>query len=349
MKTKLASIQRIIDIFPIQDDDKIECVKILGWQCVAKKGEFRAGDICVYFEVDSFLPVKPQFEFLRDGCFVQNDFMGEGFRLRTKKFRGQVSQGLALPLKTAGVSLTKEDGAEWIPGDDITDILGVRKWDMPEVVTGSGKAKGEMPFGIPKTDETRVQSAPELIEAFSGVPYYISTKMDGTSVTMYRRNGEFGVCGRNYEYVDDETCPFWRYAHRQGIREMLEQKQIDNIAIQGEFCGEGIQKNRLKLASPKWFIFTLIDLNSGKRLGLQAMKDFCASLGLEMVPIEETGADIPYKSVDACIERARGLYDSDEPKEGIVIRPIEPVFNEFLGGPLSMKVINNDFLLKQKE
>ena len=235
MKRKLASVQTISDIQPIEGADRIEVVSVLGWKCVAKKGEFHTGDLCVYFEVDSFLPVCEKFEFLRNSCYKNNDLMGEGFLLRTQKFRGQISQGLALPLTI--LPTDAEQCASQI-GDDVTEILGVHKWSTPEVATGSGTAIGPMPYSIPKTDEIRVQAEPGLIEEFKGVPYYISTKMDGTSVTMYLIDGKFGVCGRNFEYADNEKCPFWKFAHKNEIREKIEAGAatigLKNFAIQGE-------------------------------------------------------------------------------------------------------------------
>lgn len=348
---KLASIQTIWDVQPIEGADRIEVVYVLGWKCVAKKGEFKKYDLCVYFEVDSFLPVKPEFEFLRDGCYKNNELNGEGFLLRTRNFRGQVSQGLVLPLSILN-GIEPIDGIEWKTGDIVSEKLGVKKWEIAEVATGSGKIIGDFPHGIPKTDEIRVQAEPGLIEEFLNVPYYISTKMDGTSVTMYLIEGGFGVCSRNYEIADDETSPAWKYVHKHEIKEKIikgaEAVGLKNLVVQGEFCGEGIQKNPLKLVTPAWYVFTLRDMDSGKRLGLQKMQAFCKAAQLDMVPIEETGDNLPYKTVEELIERAKGKYSTGNLKEGIVIRPVEPIYSKILEGPLSMKVINNDYLLKQK-
>ena len=192
-KRKLASVQYVHHITPIEGADKIECVHVLGWQCVANKGQFHVGDHCVYMEVDSFLPVCEQFEFLRSNSYRKSEILGEGFRLKTLKFRGQISQGLVQPL-----SILPEGNYQL--GDDVTEVLGVRKWEVEERVTNSGTVIGDFPNGIPKTEELRVQSFPNLILEFKQVKgYYISTKMDGTSVTMYWRDGHFGICGRNYE------------------------------------------------------------------------------------------------------------------------------------------------------
>ena len=106
------------------------------------------------------------------------------------------------------------DGLAWKTGDIVSEQLGVKKWEVAEIATGSGRVIGDFPHGIPKTDEIRVQAEPGLIDEFKGVPYYISTKMDGTSVTMYLIDGDFGVCSRNYEIADDETSPAWKFVHK---------------------------------------------------------------------------------------------------------------------------------------
>ena len=342
MKRKLASIQYVHHVTSIEGADKIECVHVLGWQCVAKKNEFHVGDSCVYFEVDSFLPICPQFEFLRNSCYKKSEFMGEGFRLKTQRFRGQISQGLILPLEIL------PSGGTYALGEDVTELLGVRKWEIEETVTSSGTIIGEFPGGIPKTDELRLQAYPELLEEFCGKPYYISTKMDGTSVTMYWKDQHFGVCGRNYEYADDGKCAMWNYAREHRIEERVREKQIPDVAIQGEFCGGGIQKNRLRLKRPEWYVFTIIDLQNGRRMGLEKMRELCEKLGLKMVPIEEQGESLPYQTVEELLERAKGKYASGMNKEGIVIRPVTPVYSKIIEGPLSMKVLNNDYLLKEE-
>ena len=340
-KRKLASVQYVHGVTPIEGADNIECVHVLGWQCVANKGQFQVGDHCVYMEVDSFLPICPEFEFLRKTSYKNSELLGEGFRLKTVKFRGQISQGLVQPL-----SILPE--GDYQLGADVTDLLGIRKWEIEERVTTSGTVIGDFPSFITKTDELRVQSYPGLIDEFRQVPeYYISTKMDGTSVTMYHKDGHFGVCGRNYEYADDEKCAMWQYAHEHRIPERAEELGITDIAIQGEFCGAGIQNNRLKLVRPEWYVFTVVDLTTGRRVPLPKMQDLCEKLGLKMVPIEERGSDFPYSTIEELLKRAKGKYASGMNKEGIVIRPVEPVYSRTIEGPLSMKVLNNDYLLKE--
>ena len=195
---KLASIQRIWQIAPIEGADRIELANVLGWQCVVNKGQFQPMELAVYFEIDSFLPIRDEFEFMRTSSYRKTDIMGEGFRLRTMRFRGQISQGLLLPISTFS-----EIPADIEIGADVTEILNVRKWEIEERATTGGNVIGNLPRSIPHTDETRVQASPELIKEFAGLKYYISTKMDGSSHSISIDENGFHAAGHNYEYKDD--------------------------------------------------------------------------------------------------------------------------------------------------
>jgi len=338
---ELATVQQIKAIHPIKDADFVELAQVMGWQCVVKKGEFQLGDYGVYFEIDSYLPLEGRYEFLRKSCYRNNDFMGEGLRIKTMRFRGELSQGLFLPLANF-----PEIAPNATVGDNVTELLNIRKWDIPEVAqAGTDTRMGHKPHGIPTTDEIRIQSAEALLTALNGHAYYITTKMDGTSCTIYHKSGECGVCGRNYEYADDEHSSMWSFAHKRGVIEKL--KALGrNIAIQGEFCGGGIQKNKLRLKEPDLFVFDVVDLDNLRYLGLDEIKDIASKLGLEIAPVEEEGENFDY-SLEQLLEKARGKYPSGVNKEGIGGRSKENIgkFNS----RISFKAINNDFLLKEED
>ncbi|MDC7279513.1 2'-5' RNA ligase [Butyrivibrio fibrisolvens] len=342
---KLASIQRIWKIEPIEGADKIELAYVLGWQCVVNKGQFKPMDLAVYFEIDSFLPIIPEFDFLRSSSYRKTDVMGEGYRLKTMRFRGQISQGLLLPVTCFAIINDKQN-----LGDDVTELLGVKKWEIEERATTGGTTIGTLPYDIPHTDETRVQAEPGLIEEFSGLEYYISTKMDGSSHSIGIDENGFHVTGHNYEYKDDGKSSFYELVKSLNIQEdmqnYVEENKLSTLTIQGEFCGPGIQQNRLKLVRPEWYVFTIRE--NGKRVGLMRMQMICENLHLQMVPIEEVGYDLPskYASVEDLLARADGEYPKGGKKEGIVIRPTEPVYSELISGSLSMKVVSNKYLLK---
>lgn len=344
---KLASIQKVISVTPIEGADRIELAHVLGWQCVVNKGSFKPGDLGVYFEIDSFLPIKPEFEFLRSSSYKKSDIIGEGFRLKTQKFRGQISQGLLLPLSNLNLSNVQV-------GDDVTEILGVRKWEIAERVSADGTIIGTLPDCIPFTDETRIQAQPDLLNEFKGLKYYISTKMDGSSHSICIDSEKaFHVTGHQYEYKDDSHSSFYELVKARDyynkMKEFMEKESIDTMTIQGEFCGAGIQKNRLKLKNPEWYVFT-IKINN-KRVGLDRMLEICKTLNMTSVPIEEVDIDLPakYPTIESLLERASGNYTSGNRKEGIVIRPVEPVYSQTICAPLSIKVINNNYLLKESD
>jgi len=348
---KLVTIQEITKIRPIEGADAIELVFIMGWQCVAKKGEFKQGDLCVYFEVDSFLPVHDErYEFLKASSYRKNEFMGEGLRIKTMRFRGELSQGLFLPLEkfpelhSAAV------------GENVTELLKIKKWELPEKVTTGGRQKGNKPHSIPTTDETRIQSNEQYLEQLAGHAYYMTTKMDGTSCTYYHKDGEFGVCGRNFEYHEPDAeeirtnkgSPMWDFAYKFNLPEKMK-KLNRSIAIQGEFCAPGIQKNRLKLTEPNLYVFDIVDLDTLKYLSIDEIKNISETLGLDIAPVEEEGEAFNY-TLPALLERAKGKYPSGLSKEGIVVRSKENIkiagkFNS----RISFKVINNEFLLKEED
>lgn len=344
---KLASVQRIWNIEPIEGADRIELAHVLGWQCVVNKGQFQPMDLAVYFEVDSFLPIAPEYEFLRASSYRKTDIMGEGFRLRTMKFRGQISQGLLLP-----VAAFPEIPSDVELGTDVTEQLGIRKWEIEERITTGGTMIGTLPYDVPHTDETRVQAEPDLIQDFSGLEYYISTKMDGSSHSVSVDENGFHVTGHNYEYKDDGNSPFYELVKSVGLQQKMESFAVENglkaFTIQGELCAPGIQKNRLKLTKPEWYVFTIRE--NGKRAGLERMLEICDRLQLNRVPIEEVGIDLPrkYPDIEALLERADGNYPNGGKKEGIVIRPTEPVYCERICAELSMKVVSNKYLLKNE-
>jgi hypothetical protein len=194
IERKLATVRRIAAIDPIEGADKIVCVTVDGWKLVsAKENGFQVGDLVIYFEIDSFLPVREEFEWLRKSSFKTVPGLGEGFRIKTIKLRGQVSQGLIVPLddflqKTEDgkyfytyefdgqpVTFVIEDA-----GVDLTEFLGVKKYEKPIPANMAGRTKGNFPSFIRKTDEERIQNC------WGGVKKWI---LQGTPV-VHELSGE---------------------------------------------------------------------------------------------------------------------------------------------------------------
>lgn len=334
MERKIASVQVIDALAPIEGADNILRARVMGWDVVVKKSEFSVGDRCVFFEIDARLP---------DGPAWAEQMRARGFRVKTAKLRGVLSQGLALP-----VAILPE-GAEPAVGDDVAALLGVGKYEP--FVPDAPHVKGNFPAEVPKTDEIRLQSALGLLDEIRGHDFVITTKLDGRSTTIFRRSeDELLVCSRNYVLADEPQNPAWRLAHELGLAHKLPV----GLAVQAELCGPGIQKNRLGLAGPALFVYSLYDAGTGAFRPHREMVSLCAELGLATVPVEgifegEAAQGFDH-SLAHYLERAKGRYAGTQSrKEGIVVRPLATVRSPHLQGRLSFKVISNEFLLKEED
>lgn len=336
---KLASIQKIKSLEPIEGADAIEKATVLGWQLVVKKGQFNVGDLCVYCEIDSLFPDKPAFEFLKP----------RGMRIRTIRLRGQISQGICFPL-----SILPED-FEITEDADCTDILGITKFELPIPAYLSGKIKGKFPSFIPKTDETRVQVLQKVLDKYKDEICYVTEKLDGSSATYYINNGEFGVCSRNLELLEDEENSFWKVARQLDIENKLRSLN-GNYAIQGELVGEGIQGNKLKLRGQTLKIFNIFNIDKFEYLPYHLFIDFAQKLALPTVPIISTDYKLS-NDIEAIVKLAT-IKSSINPEawaEGIVIRPLVEKIDlllsveNFNNGRITFKAINPEFLLKYGE
>lgn len=266
----LATIRRISDIQPIENADKISVATVDGWQVViANEVGHKIGDLVIFYEIDSLLPERPEFEFLRKSCYVQNTVNGSGFRLKTVKLRKQISQGLVMPVhhiyedgtvliinRTGNTSFFKE-------GDDVTEFLGVKKYEKPLSPQLSGEAKGWFPSFIPKTDAERIQNCFRDFEnKWKNHTFEATIKLDGTSATYYKKDGEFGVCSRNLELKESEGNLYWKIARQYDIERYLP----DGFAIQGEIIGPGIQGNHEKLTDHEFFVFNVWNIEKQEYL-----------------------------------------------------------------------------------
>jgi RNA ligase (TIGR02306 family) len=336
---KLASIQRIKALDPIEGADAIEKATVLGWQLVVKKGEYKVGDLVVYCEIDSIMPERPEFEFLKP----------RGMRIRTIKLRGQVSQGILFPLSIL------PDGFKIDEDADCTGVLGVEKYEPPIPACLSGISKGKFPSFIPKTDETRVQVLQEVLDKYKGEKCYVTEKIDGSSATYYLNNGEFGVCSRNLELVEDAENSLWKVARQLDIENKL-RSLGRNIALQGELMGEGIQSNKLKLRGQTAFFFNAFDIDKFVYLSFGEFKELLEKFQLQMVPL----ITIDYvleNDIPAIVKMAtvKSKICPDVWAEGIVIRPVEDKIEKVIGNDyfkndrVSFKAINPEFLLKYGE
>jgi len=333
---KLAKIVEIDALLPIEGADAIECAVVGGWKVVTKKGEYKVGSRAVYCEIDSWIPHKLA-PFLSKGK-EPREFEGiQGERLKTIKLRGQLSQGLLLNL---------DDVIPWTNSyqidEDVSEVLGIIKWEKPINAQLAGICKGNFPTLIPKTDQERVQNLTKEIAVAQGSVYEVTEKLEGSSMTCYLISGEFGVCSRNMDLKRDENNSFWQVAIRNDIENLMRQRG-DNIAIQGELIGPGIQGNIYKLSKPEFFVFDVYDIQEGSYITPDLRRAIITGMGLNHVPVLESNFKLE-TDVEGLLTKAEGhsvLGDITGPeREGLVFKQVN--------GGMTFKAISNKYLLGEK-
>lgn len=363
---QLATIKKISSISPIKGKDRIVLAAVDGWSVIVKKDEFLPGDLCIYVEIDSVLPQRPEFEFLRS----------KDFRIKTMKMGGVISQGICFPL-----SVLPNPAASYCEGDDVTQILGIRQYEgtmdaEPQMETPyvhknktrkypkflmripwfrklvlPKKINLGFPSFISKTDETRIQNMPFILTD-KETRWVATEKIDGQSGTFalvrhkskfpfIKDKFEFIVCSRNNRLLTPDNSSYWSAAKKYAIEDKLK-AMIENrpwVAIQGEIIGPKIQKNKYNVKDYSLFVFNVITPDG--RLPSVTAEFQCAKHGLPFVPIIEENIVLP-DSVKEILDYVHGESKLHPTlREGIVFRSND--------GKKSFKAVDPLFLLKHNE
>jgi hypothetical protein len=371
----LATIQKIRQINPIENANNIQVCMMedLEWECVtAKKDNYKVGDFVVYFECDSILPEKEEFEFLRS----------TKFRIKIRKFCKQISMGLIMPISIIPKGINLEKGL------DVTELLCIKKYDSQiqeekSLVVPKHRSpvlkflmrnkafrtvylklnsvdKGEWPEWIAKTDEERIQTCAKLLMNNYDASWYITEKLDGSSGTFftYKRmvwgfsKNSFGVCSRNIWLKTPDNSNYWKVAKNLDIENKIRNiGNGSNVIVQGEILATNIQKNKYKITDPepRFYVFNL--MVDGTLYTYDSMKVVCDTIGLSTVPciyksfipavawpdIRNNTSEVVKKMVALSTDKSKLLPEI--PREGIVVRMVT-------NPKISFKVINPEFLLQ---
>lgn len=355
---KLVTIRNINEIKEHPNADLLELAVIDGWQCVVKKGEFKENESIIFFEIDSVLPIKEEFEFLRKSSYVKKDWLptGEGFRLRTVKLRKEISQGLVIKLPDELKSSDQDL--------DFSEFFGVIKYDPPMNLTGYGIPRGSFPSFIPKTDQERIQniSIKQIKDCIDSNEFFeVTQKYDGSSITVFNilDDSKFkdekyygiGICSRNiYLKIDEnEDNKFISVAKQLNLdtatKKLSEYLNCD-IAVQGELCGVGIQNNHHSLPNYNIFIFDIYDINNQKYFDPKTRIELFNKL-VEFgflgnhVDIIHSEFNLPSEDRNDIIKLSEYKLPNGNENEGLVYKSHSRNF--------SFKAISNNFLLKEHE
>jgi len=335
---KLASIQTIAEIKPIEGADRIVAYRVGGWWIVDQKNKYQVGESVVMCEVDSFVPTEIA-PFLTKPDHFPKEFLGiKGERLRTIKLKGQLSQGLLLPMSVLP-NIESVGIGFYIEGEDVTSALGILKYEKPLPACLAGTAKGNFPSFIPKTDQERVQNLSKEIQEMQGELFEVTIKLDGSSCTIFVNGEDNGVCSRNLELKQTDTNAFWQIAVEEDVHAKL-RSTGRNLALQGELIGPSIQGNYEKVAKNEFYVYDVFDIDKQAYLLPAERWDVVQQLGLKHIPIL-TGSRRLDHNVQQLLDMAEGEgMNKGVKREGLVFKHLHSDF--------SFKAISNSYLLKEK-
>lgn len=330
---KLATVRRISAVNPIPDADAIEVATVDGWQVVIKKGEFSPGDLAVYFEVDSWVPYAIAPFLARSQAPREFDGV-PGERLRTVKLRGQISQGLLLPVSILPNAETRQ------AGEDVSGELNVLKYEPPIPAQLAGIVRGVWPSCVPKTDQERCQNLSDQWTRLTGLRYEVTEKLEGSSMTVGFVEGEFLVCSRNTNLVESERNSFWRMARHYDIERRLREEGLEHLVLQGEIIGEGVQGNHYGIRGQDFYVFDVLDTRTGQYVMPEVRRNLVAQLGLRHVPVVAEDRALQGMTVAEVLAWADGasVLNPARLREGLVFKQVDGVEH--------WKAVSNRYLLK---
>ncbi len=350
---KMATLRTIEEVKPIPDADKICAYRVGGWWVVDVVGKYKTGAPVVYAEPDAWIPTELA-PFLSKGKEprVYNGVKGE--KLRTVKLRGQVSQGLLLDISTlpALQEISSALPDEYPPSAiwahmctlDLDTILNIKKYDPPIPAELAGEMKGRFPSCIPKTDQERVQNLSGDLAFWKekGFTWEKTEKLEGSSMTVYLLDGEFGVCSRTIDLKYNVNNTFWKVADKLQLKEKLE-SYGKNIAVQGELIGEGIQGNIYKLKGHHFYVYDIYDIDASRYYKPTERREFADEWDIPHVPVYKTNETLgTMVEILASADGKSVMGDINGPlREGEVYK-----CNEC---EASFKAISNQYLLKAKD
>jgi RNA ligase (TIGR02306 family) len=343
MTRTLASIDQITNLRPIPGADTIEVGSVRGWNVVVKRGEYHEGDHVLFIEPDAALPLDfISFAFLRPRGVKMID--GKDYHvLKTVKLRGQFSQGIVFPVSEfAWLDTTGQAGS-------LDTQLGVFVYEPSLPAKGTNiVGKWNIPWLL-KTDAERIQNlSDDWLASVNDGGWVATTKIDGSSHTVVRRDDGLHVYSRNWEI--DATNPDSTVNHviiQSQLADWMRYYGID--AVQGELFGEGIQSNRQGIHGQRFAIFAAwsTDITETKRHDrLNLARETAAGYGLYTVPF----LDLPFPTTVAqALEQAdqvTGTITPGKKDEGIVWHHTGGREFPELGGRIVFKAVSNRYLLK---
>lgn len=339
IERQLATVRKISDIIEIKNADTL-CVYVVdGWRIVDKIDKFKKDELIIMIEVDSWVPHELA-PFLSKGK-EPKEFEGiKGERLKTIKLRGELSQGLILP-----TSIVPDANL----GDNVTVLLGIKKYEKPLPACLRGRVKGNFPTEIPKTDQERIQNLSKYFDRIKEQEWEVTEKLHGSSCTFYLdKDNNFHVCSRNLDLDYEENNAYWKAAILYNVESMMKSNNMQGYAVQGELIGEGINGNQYGIKGIDFFVFDVYNANEKRYLNPHERYIIVRNLKLKHVPVINVNAVINCDTVQELLILVEGRksYLNDSNMEGYVFKTKSEVSDN--RDVSSFKVISNSWLLKNE-
>jgi RNA ligase (TIGR02306 family) len=355
MSRKLASVRVISAVHPIEGADRIVQYQVDGWKVIGQKDQYKVGDLVIYLEIDSFVPHELAPFLTREGK-EPKEFNGiKGENLKTIKLKGALSQGLLLPRQVAldKIGEIEED-------QDVTELLGIQLWEPPVKLNKHGKPienrqarKGGFPLDIPKSDQERIQNCTKHFERYKKYTWEITEKLDGSSMTVYAKENDQGVCSRNINLKGPgmegqegfEPNNFWKVALRDNLIEKIKSTGR-YLAFQGELIGPGIQGNPYKLEDHFFYLYNIWDITNQVWLSPEERFELTLLHNIDILHVPLLATDYSFKdeeTIDSLLLLAEGpsVLNNQVEREGLVFKSNNQ--------RESFKVISNRYLFHYQQ
>lgn len=324
----LASICTIDKIWQLEGKDRVQGASMIenGYEAMVSK-DIQPGQLVVFIQEGACLPVCENWEWLRKRCYKENLNGKEGFLIKPQKFGTIKSWGLIVPLHELGFE--EKIYSKFKPGQDITELLGIWKYEPEEDAspkTSSKKAypkfikfclsvwflrwigriwqskhqniSGGFPSSvISKSDETSLQNMKSVLEKYPDSEIYISAKIEGQSFSVIPvfKGKKFVTaypCTRNNALPREDNSIFWNMMRKYDIinkMKKLWEKEKIAVILQGEQVGPTIQNNIYDFKDNEWYVYTMKDFFTKKQIGFAYVTAISSKLGLMPVPFIASG------------------------------------------------------------
>lgn len=386
---KLATLQQIEALAPIEGADKIEKATIKGWNIVVGKGLYQKGSWVVFHEIDAAFRVgqEPYHSDLEargtKECQLENGAVIKAYVIKSIKLRGVVSQGYCVPLTSYSLPIQQKFNKNLKKDFDVTQLLDVLKYEKPEVAEPAVKEKPPkgkfnlfkfkarkwlerhiptlfkpapkekgFPTWIKKTEAVRIQNyIDEMYEKYlSNAEFNVSIKLDGSSITTAKKDKKLYSCSRNLsKNIKQTNNSFVR--NSLIIHDKLKKVKTD-YCLQGELVAPNIQSNFENVSKEEVYIFSMWDIKKQALMHPITVMDYCTNYGLLHVPILHEC--ITLKELFPDVKDKHDLLEQmlkyAEGPSGLNGKYREGlVYKEFIAGYIPVKTISNSYLLKKKD